>query len=139
MSASWEGEGDVVVVVPLVWVGLAVGDVVGVGDTLEVLEVDGDGRTLGGTLGPGAGGRALDRVADVVGVSDWHVRCRSASHAGAPRAIASSGQVIRYIEMLRSVCQRPPRNDTQYGSPECSLAITAQPLPQSMMREPLPG
>ena len=103
-------------------------------------EADGEGRTLGDTLGLGPDVRVLeDRVVDVDEFSDEQVRCLSAIHAGAPRAIASSGQVSRYIEMPRSACQRPPRNDTQYGSPECSLAITAQPLPQSMMREPLPG
>lgn len=101
---------------------------------------DGDGRGGGDALGPGPDVRVVEaREVDVGGVVDRQVRCRSANHAGAPWVIASSGQVIRYMEMPRSACQRPPPNDTQNGSPECSLAITAHPLPQSMMRAPLPG
>lgn len=95
-----------------------------------------DGTEVGGRELE-AGVRELERVAEVVRV--WQVRCLSAIHAGAPLAIASSGQVIRYIEMSRSFCQRPSRNDTQNGSPETALAITAQPLPQSMIRAPLPA
>ena len=66
-------------------------------------------------------------------------RCLFANHAGAPSAIASSGQVIVYIETPSALFHRPPRNVTQYGSPEISLPMTAQPPPQSMMRDPLPG
>ena len=138
MSAAWAVEDDVVVVVPsLVWVALVEGDDDGDADGLGEPDCDGDGD--GDGRGFGEVGRELDRVADVDELNELQVRCLFASHAGTPRAIASSGQVNRYIEMSRSVCQRPPRNDTQYGSPECSLAMTAQPLPQSMIREPLPG
>lgn len=132
-------DGGVVVAVPLgaSCVTDGDGDTGGEGDTLGT---DGEGCTPGDSPGRGAVGRALERVDGTLRVDDLQVlRCRSAIHAGMPRAIASSGQVKRYIEMSRSVRQRPSRNDTQYGSPECSLAITAQPLPQSMMREPLSG
>ena len=96
---------------------------------------------LVGLPGGGGGvGRTLGRVTGVGGLSDGQVfRCLSANHAGAPLAMASSGQVIRYIETSRTVRQRPSRKDTQYGSPECSLAMTAHPPPQSMMRDPLRG
>ena len=119
-SATWEGEGEVVVVVPpLVCVGATEGD----DDADELGEADddrdGDGRTLDGTLELNTGALVLeDREVDVDGLNDVQVRCLSAIHSGAPCAIASSGQVNKYIEMPRSVCQRPPRNDTQYGSPE---------------------
>ena len=95
---------------------------------------------LVGLPGGGGVGRTLGRVTGVGGLSDGQVfRCLSANHAGAPLAMASSGQVIRYIETSRTVRQRPSRKDTQYGSPECSLAMTAHPPPQSMMRDPLRG
>ena len=125
--ATWAGDGCVVVVVvpSLVCVGAAEGD----DDADELGEADddrdddgdgdGDGRTLDGTLELNTGALVLeDREVDVDGLNDVQVRCLSAIHSGAPCAIASSGQVNKYIEMPRSVCQRPPRNDTQYGSPE---------------------
>ena len=109
--------------------------------------VDGVGR--GVTLTDGRGERCeedcrTDRAvvldADVVDLSDEQVfRCLRAIHPGAPFAIASSGQVSWYIDTSRTARQRPSRNATQYGSPDCSLAITAHPPPQSMMREPLAG
>lgn len=133
----------VVVVTSVVSVG-TVGDVVeGDDDGDTVGATDGEGRGLGATLGLGVVDRGLERVVSrsrVVGFSSGQLpRCLFAIHAGAPLAIASSGHVIRYIETSRLVCQRPFRYTTQYGSPECSLAITAQPPPQSMMREPLSG
>ncbi|KAA0918507.1 hypothetical protein [Dietzia sp. ANT_WB102] len=122
---------------------VAVGDVVVADDVGELAEVDGrdvtpaDGR--GDDEGCGAV-REFVRERVVRGLSDAQVsRCLRAIHPGAPFAMASSGQVSWYIETSRTVRQRPSRNATQYGSPECSLAITAHPPPQSMTREPLSG
>lgn len=91
-------------------------------------------------VGLGAGGRGLVRVRVVRGFRDGQFpRCFCAIHSGAPRLIASSGQVNWYIEMSLTARQRPPRNSTQNGSPECSLAITAHPSSQLMTRAPASG
>lgn len=137
MSATVEVAGVVVVTVSL---GTTDDDV----DDDDTSEDEGGthgdalGRTLDDGLGLNAGaGRALVRVAVVRGSRAGQLaRCFCAIHSGAPRLIASSGQVMRYIEMSSTVCQRPSRYDTQYGSPERALAITAQPSPQLMTREP---
>lgn len=134
------------VVVVVVVVGVVVVVLVAPVEPTGVDELGGLAGGVGivGLVGlPGGGGgvgRTLGRVTGVGGLSDGQVfRCLSANHAGAPLAMASSGQVIRYIETSRTVRQRPSRKDTQYGSPECSLAMTAHPPPQSMMRDPLRG
>ncbi|KAA0918509.1 hypothetical protein [Dietzia sp. ANT_WB102] len=66
-------------------------------------------------------------------------RCFSAIHAGAPLAIAASGQLPRCIDTSVTLRHRPSEYATQYGSPDRPLAMTAQPDRQSMIRAPLSG
>ncbi|WP_162534014.1 hypothetical protein [Dietzia lutea] len=67
------------------------------------------------------------------------VRCFCAIHAGTPLAIASAGQVPRWIDTSEARRHLPPEYATQYGSPDTALAMTAHPAWQSMIRAPLFG
>lgn len=55
----------------------------------------------------------VDDLVEVAGSTVRQSRCLRANHAGAPLAIASSGQVIRYIDTSSTERHRPFLKATQ--------------------------
>ncbi|OAH63520.1 hypothetical protein AYJ66_11715 [Dietzia cinnamea] len=148
---SLVGEGDVVTtlvggdvgVATLVCRGLVTGDAASstgarVRELVRVGAAGGRAEVVAGDVragvgvGVGAAGPGRSEGAQLV-------RCFCAIHAGAPLAIASAGQVPRWIDTSGARRHLPSEYATQYGSPDTALAMTAQPAWQSMIRAPLFG
>lgn len=100
--------------------GARVRELVPVGDAGGRAGVAAADVRAGVGVGVGAGGP--DRSEDA-----QPTRCFCAIHAGAPLAIASAGQVPRWIDTSGALRHLPSEYATQYGSPDTALAMTAQP------------